>query len=185
MSDAISKEKVYDSLRVELLSISERQFNSFALSITASGTILGLATQASTNKALLALIPIVILSAIGTQLSKLAQSHMRIANYIRCFLESDQSFPQWETYMTMYRKVSKLRGWRSWPEYQSVIIFMGLVCLVVALILHQTYSELWIVLLTFFYWLFYSVWIIRALSRATQGKLDIPCEELKKEILGS
>jgi hypothetical protein len=97
----------YKSLRIEILQLLNRELRLIIFSFTATAAILGVSfTQAGSFQegSLLFLVPLVILTLLLLQLNDIAHSVVRIASYIRIFLESNGPALNWET------RMDKLRG---------------------------------------------------------------------------
>lgn len=98
----------YKSLRTEILQLLEREVRLVIFSFTATAAILGFAfTQQRPLREgapLLFLIPLLVLTLVLLQLNDTARSLVRIAVYIRIFLELNDPALNWET------KMNELRG---------------------------------------------------------------------------
>jgi len=183
------------SLRQEILQLSERRRNTTTFAITATVAIIGLGMQSQSHKSLIMLIPLIILFFAGIQMASLYYSTLRIATYIRKFIEPENENLHWETYMCAYRdkvaeypKLSRL----SWPSYQMALVAVGWICTILSLVfaLEPTIGtptsglnlSIIVSLSAAILWLIFSIWFLRKMSLAMLSETDKEFEKLWSKI---
>lgn len=180
-----------ESLRDEILQLSGRRLNATTFAITVTVGIIGFGLQSQSHKSLIMLIPLIILFFAGIQMASLYHSTVRIATYIRKFIEPKNENLHWETFMHAYRthvaeypKLSRL----SWPAYQIVLVGVGWICVILSFVF--AVEEVSAVSTPGFYlsfiapisgailWLIFSIWFLRSMKLVVSGVLDAEFERM-------
>lgn len=184
----------YESLRAEIIDVSGRQLTTLTVAFTVAGALIGFGFQA--REPFVVLSSIIVLTFAGIQLVNHEYSIMRIACYIRRYIESKDPELNWETYMRHFRKKASSRktplGLRlSWPSYQFLVIFVGVISIFVALVLALSPANsvdltsesneavlnsinkyaFQVIAIVSLLWILFSWWLARMMRRAANGEL--------------
>jgi hypothetical protein len=170
----MSRDTEYQTLRKEILDRSGRQFNmvSFALTVTVALIGYGL-TNAN---ALIFLVPLLMLALILILLVFNYYSVLRIASYIRLFIELEEEDLKWETYMRKFRTEAGSRKYAlhagpTLPSYELVLFVTGWICIVLAFFYARGYQFL-VPTVVAVLWLLFWIIVRRWINYQTSGQLE-------------
>jgi hypothetical protein len=172
----MSPEKEYDSLRDEMLQLSNRQLNLVTFTLTASVTLIGFGID--NGDGFIALIPLILLAFLLNQQVITRRGILRISTYISYFLEPQAKRVGWETRVNHLRRKSAVTPiFRDFGSTQTAFallpIFVGLVCIVVSFIYLISFGGyFWLVpTILLVLWTGYSISILRRLKLAGSDRL--------------
>jgi hypothetical protein len=143
------------------------------------------------NNSIVILTSLIPLSFVGLQLVSHAYSIMRIATYIFYFIDPQNKYLNWESYMREFRsKVSQreypLLAKFSLPAYENILIVVGWICIGIASILafgtNARSYEIYVVLGTTVLWMIFSIWLWRRMKIAVTGEMDKELIEPRTQI---
>lgn len=174
----------YQTLRKEILDNAGRQFNmvSFALTVTAALIGYGLTSK----NALVFLVPLLMIALTTIHLVRNIYSILRIASYIRSFIEPKEDNFKWETYMRQFRAEERKRKHpihvrHTLPSYELVLVLTGWICVVLAF-LHAESYQLIAVSIVAVLWLLFWVVVHRWISYETSGQLERDFDTIWAEV---
>lgn len=190
----MKQEVEYQSLRQEILEYINREFNLISFTTTATAIIIGYGI--TSREPLIFLVPLLIHFMTLRQLVNTISGTLRLASYIRVFIEEQNTNLNWET------SISRLRAklWsRKSPShiifssspFEEITISMGIVCMILALGYSVFYAEEFrtpvatVVIIVSLAWLYLSFRVHRELRYARSTQYEQALENEWKEILDS
>ncbi|MEZ4862106.1 MAG: hypothetical protein R3C14_12390 [Caldilineaceae bacterium] len=169
----MSPDQEFDSLRDELLQLTNRQLNLVTFTLTVSVILIGFAINNSDGVIVLA--PLILLAFLLNQQVATRRGIQRISTYISCCLEAQSNYMGWETRVNQLRKKSLgnpvFRDFGSTqPAFALLPIVTGIVCIIVsyAILMNSSiYFLLWILpSIALVFWIGYSISIFLRLRLA-------------------
>jgi len=172
----------YSTLRTELIALSGRQISILALTMTATGVIVGIGLDSNSNQSIVVLSPLMLLCFAGLQIISQAFATIRISSYISLFLEKETTHMRWETAMYHYRDSNGIKAKRNlsaglgWRSFQIIIPGVGFFCLALSFILidksKDLWPQVWPPLVITLLWSAFSLFYVSRLERVASGEVD-------------
>ena len=180
----MSKDIEYQSLRNEILDNSNRQLNIVNLALGATVVLIGYGVDKSSSLTILA--PLLLLALAQLQLVRSVYTILRIASYIRLFIESDDDNYNWETRIRHFRQrvpyqKHSIHVRHTLPSYGMGLFLTGVSCIILS-ITYAKNLEYIIIVATFVLWVWFSVIIFRWIKYETSDQLENDFDDVWKEV---
>jgi hypothetical protein len=184
----MSRDKEYSTLRAEILQNSNGQFGMVSFAITVTVILIG---YGFTNaNAFIFLVPLLVLALVLIHLIRNIYSILRIASYIRMFIEQGEDDLKWETYIHQFRTVVSSRKQlvhiqHTLPSYELVLSVTGWICIVLSLFYAREYqliAPIVVGILWFLFWIVIRRWIRYETSGQMERDFDAVWAEVAKEV---
>jgi len=181
----MSRDTEYQTLREEIRNDVDRQFNmvSFALTVTAALIGYGL----TSGNALVFLVPLLMLALTLILLVRNIYSILRIASYIRLFIELEEKDLKWETYIRQFRTTAErsrkysIHVRYTLPSYGLVLLVTGWICIVLSLFYAKDY-QLVVPIVIAVLWLLFCILVNRWISYEASGQLERDLDAIWTEV---
>ncbi len=183
----MSQDKEYNTLRAEILQNSNGQFSMVSFAITVTVALIGYGF--TNNNSFIFLAPLLVLALVLIHLIRNIYSMLRIASYIRMFIECEADGLKWETYMHRFRaKTSNQKQFshiqHTLPSYELLLFITGWICILLSLLYAKEYQlivPIVVGILWFLFWILIRRWIRYEISGQMERDFDAIWREVAKE----